>query len=119
MNISKIIETIRGEELICCNDNLDIQFCFATDLMSDALAMIHQNSEETMLITGLCNAQSIRSADMLDIHMILIVRGKKYQEEDLKLAQECNINVVSTPLTMFEACGLLYAQGLKNVYKEV
>ena len=102
MKLNDIIEAVHGEWLVCCDNECEINYGFSSDLMSDALALIQQYSEETVLITGLCNSQSIRTADMLDIHTILIVRGKKYNEEEIALAKEMKINVMTTPLTMFE-----------------
>lgn len=115
MKLSEIVEAVDGEWLINENENTDILYGFSSDLMSDALALIQQHSEETILITGLCNSQSIRTADMLDIHTILIVRDKKYMKEELELASNLQINVITTPLTMFETCGKLYAKGLESV----
>ena len=115
MKLQEIIEIVQGEFLVNCENDKEINYGFSSDLMSDALALIQKFSEETILITGLCNSQSIRTADMLDIHTILIVRGKKYNEEEIELAKESQINVITTPLTMFETCGKLYAKGLKSV----
>ena len=115
MKLNDIIEAVHGEWLVCCDNECEINYGFSSDLMSDALALIQQYSEETVLITGLCNSQSIRTADMLDIHTILIVRGKKYNEEEIAVAKEMKINVMTTPLTMFETCGILHAKGLKSV----
>ncbi len=115
MKLDEIIKAVHGEWLVSCESGCEINYGFSSDLMSDALALIQQYSEETILITGLCNSQSIRTADMLDIHTILIVRGKKYNEEEIALAREMNINVITTPLTMFETCGILHAKGLKSV----
>ena len=115
MKLSQIIETVNGKVLVGCEDDMDVIYGFGSDLMSDALARIHDNCEETILITGLCNAQSIRTADMLDIHTILIVRGKEYNEDDLELAQDCDINIITTDYTMFDTCGLLHAKCLLSV----
>ena len=115
MKISEILEIVHGDKLTPCNDDFEIQYAFASDLMSDALAMIHDHCESTILVTGLCNAQSIRTADMLDIRTILIVRGKKYNEQEIELAKSCGIDVITTSYTMFETCGLLYKKGLKYV----
>ena len=115
MKISEILEIVHGDKLTPCNDDFEIQYAFASDLMSDALAMIHDHCESTILVTGLCNAQSIRTADMLDIRNILVVRNKKYNEEEIELAKDCGINVVATPSTMFESCALLHEKGLKSV----
>lgn len=115
MNLIQILETVQGEWLVNCEHDAEINYGFSSDLMSDVLALVQDHSEETILITGLCNSQSIRTADMLDIRNILIVRGKKYDEDTIELAQESGINVITTSFTMFEACGLLHAEGLKSV----
>lgn len=114
MKLSQLVETVKGEWLVQ-GEETDIHYAFGCDLMSDVLAMIQENPEETLLITGLCNAQSIRTADMLDIRNILVVRGKKYNEDEIELAKESGINVVATPLTMFETCAILNKEGLRSV----
>ena len=65
-----------------------------------------------MLLTGLNNPQVVRTADMMDMVCIVFVRGKKPDDLLLSLAQQRGIAVMSTDLTMFTACGLLYEQGL-------
>lgn len=114
MELAHIVEAIKGEWLVK-NEETEISYAFASDLMSDVLAMMQENPEKTLLITGLCNAQSIRTADMLDIRNVLIVRGKRYNDEEIELAKECGINVIATPFTMFETCALLHVEGLKSV----
>ncbi len=114
MKLSQLVEAVNGEWLVQCEET-EISVAFASDLMSDVLAMVQENPEATLLVTGLCNAQSIRTADMLDIRNILVVRNKKYNEEEIELAKDCGINVVATPYTMFETCALLHVEGLKSV----
>ncbi len=67
-------ELIVGDEKL----DLDIQKAFAADLMSDVLAFA---GEGGVLLTGLTNAQVVRTADMVDISAILFVRGKRPQPE--------------------------------------
>lgn len=114
MKFSQLVEAVKGEWLVNCEES-EIEVAFASDLMSDVLAMVQENPEATLLVTGLCNAQSIRTADMLDIRNILIVRNKKYNDEEIELAKDSGINVVATPYTMFETCALLHDKGLKSV----
>lgn len=114
MKFSQLVEAVNGEWLVQ-SEETEISVAFASDLMSDVLAMVQENPEETLLVTGLCNAQSIRTADMLDIRNILVVRNKKYNEEEIELAKESGINVIATPYTMFETCALLHVKGLKSV----
>ena len=85
---------------------------FSTDLMSDALALV-DGGEDTMILTGLCNMQTLRTAEMLDINTILFVRNKFPDEEMIEYAKKMHFNMYSTAYTMYEACGLLFRAGLK------
>lgn len=85
-----------------------------TDLMSDALTMICTNPAQTVLLTGLANGQALRTAEMMDINVIILCRNKVLSEENIDLAQSMEMNVFSTPLPMFDAVGLLYQSGLKT-----
>jgi len=85
-----------------------------TDLMSDALAMICTNPAQTVLLTGLANGQALRTAEMMDINVIILCRNKTLGEENIELATSMEMNVFTTPLPMFDAVGILYKEGLKT-----
>jgi energy-converting hydrogenase Eha subunit G len=85
-----------------------------TDLMSDALAMICTNPAQTILLTGLANGQALRTAEMMDINVIILCRNKTLSEDNIDLATSMEMNVFTTALPMFEAVGLLYKEGLKT-----
>lgn len=84
---------------------------FSSDLMSDALAMIDEG-EHTLFLTGLANNQTLRTAEMLDIDIIIFVRDKVPDEDMIEMAKTLSINILSTSYTMYEACGRLYQGGL-------
>lgn len=92
----------------------DYTCVFAGDLMSDVLAKVNDGSN-LILLTGLANAQSLRTCEMLDIGLVILVRGKDYQEADLEIAKEENIAYFTTDMLLFEACGILYAKGMNGV----
>ena len=118
MLTSRIAELLGAKPLfIGSEENLAADFtsAFATDLMSDALAMIQTDPEHTLLLTGLCNPQSLRTAEMLDLRTIVFVRGKHPVNECLELAGQMDLNLFTTPLTMYEACGILYGAGLGGI----
>ena len=96
--------------------NREYTSVFATDLMSDALALIQENEESTVLLTGLCNTQTLRTAEMLDVRFIVFVRGKYLQDADLAMAQAMQLTCIATDLTMYDACGRLYQKGLTGIY---
>ncbi len=88
----------------------DILTCQASDLMSDVLA---GSGTGSLLLTGLTNAQVVRVAEVSDFAAICFVRGKSVQPEVVALAEERQIPLIVTPLSMFQSCGLLYEGGLR------
>ncbi|MBR5795719.1 MAG: hypothetical protein IKY26_06215 [Erysipelotrichaceae bacterium] len=91
----------------------EYQYVFASDLMSDVLALVTMDSEETILVTGLVNPQTLRTAEMLDISLVILVRNKILTEDLIDQAQDHGIQLMTTKFSMFETCGLLYEKGLK------
>ena len=108
-DMQKVLDAqfLYGEELA----DLDAQFVFSADMMSDVLAYCGKCS---VLITGLCNPQVVRTAEMLDICCIIFVRGKMPDENMLALAKGKNIAVLATDHYMFTTCGILYEHGLRG-----
>jgi predicted transcriptional regulator len=113
MNIGDLIRIIDGT-LITKQDNLsrEIKGGFGADLMSDVLASIQP---EAVLMTGLCNPQVVRTAQMADVAAIVLVRGKQPPPETIRLANEECVPVISTPYGMFEVCGRLHDAGLASL----
>jgi predicted transcriptional regulator len=111
------IQKILKAEVICCEEYLDIEIESAggSDLMSDVLAF---GQPGLLLLTGLTNAQSVRTADIIDAKAIVYVRGKKPQEGGVELAKEMGMPILSTKYMMYTACGLLYRAGLVGVQED-
>ncbi len=80
-----------------------------SDMMSDVLAYV---KDQAVLMTGLVNAQVIRTAEMMDMVCVVFVRSKQPTEEMLRLAAESGIVILSTDKRLYEACGILYSNGL-------
>ena len=83
-----------------------------SDLMSDVLSF---GLPGEILLTGLTNAQSVRTADIIGALAVVFVRGKKPDEECLSLAELKGIPLLSTNKMMYESCGVLYSHGLPGV----
>jgi len=92
-------------------DDIEIQAACGSDLMSDALAF---GENKGLLLTGLNNPQCIRTAEMMDIHCVVLVRGKEPDASLVGLADEKDIVVMKTDYSMYKACGLLYQDGLSG-----
>ena len=112
MKVSDIKNILDANVLTCNNIDKCISYAFGSDLMSDVLAYIN---EETVLLTGLNNPQVIRTAEMVDVSVIVFVRGKQPTKEIIKLAEENDITILATEHIMFTACGLLYSNGLRGL----
>ena len=113
MKLEELIKLVCGRLL---TEKVDVQRevkggCGA-DLMSDVLASIQP---EAVLLTGLCNPQVVRTAQMADVAAIVFVRGKIPTAEMIDLANQEKIPLISTPYGMFELCGRLYQAGLPSL----
>lgn len=114
MNINEVAQLVNAR-IVCGDHRLSekIERGFGSDLMSDVLRL---ESDHLLLVTGLANVQTIRTAEMADIEFILFVRDKRASAEMLKLAKENNLVVLESSYSLFKVCGILYENGLKPVY---
>ena len=112
MNIRNVKE-ILSAEVVCCQHLLEkeVHTGCGSDLMSDVLAFA---KDRGVLLTGLNNPQVVRTAEVMDMVCIVYVRGKKPNPDVLDLAEQTGLVVMATNHTMFVACGLLYAEGLRG-----
>ncbi|MEW6686802.1 MAG: DRTGG domain-containing protein [Candidatus Edwardsbacteria bacterium] len=112
MLLKEISEILKAEVLVG-EDSLNVEICAAeaSDLMSDVLSFTKPG---VILLTGLANSHTIRTAELADLAAIIFVRGKKPNRETLNLAKAKRIPLLSTYHHMFEACGLLAKKGLKG-----
>ena len=110
----KEIAAVLDAQWLCCQEEGDrpVRSAFASDMMSDVLAFVQ---EDTLLLTGLVNSQSIRTAEMLDLPCVVFVRGKNPHRDAIERAKAIGMPALSTQYSMYEACGRLYAAGLAAV----
>lgn len=114
MKIREVVEllnarVVSGEHLL----DSEVEYTFSSDLMSDVLTVEKDN---ILLLTGLANLQTIRTAEMSEISNIVFVRKKKATPEMLQLAEENEMILVECDYSMFKASGLLFSAGMKPVY---
>ena len=112
MNLDEIRDilnatVITNQELL----RISVESVYCADLMSDVLSF---SVAKCLLITGLTNAQVIRTAEMAAIDMIVFIQGKRPALQTIRLAEEKNIPLLVTDLSMFDACGRLYEKGLRS-----
>ncbi len=112
MKIREIADLLNAK-VLCCEEMLDgeINSACGCDMMSDVLAFV---KEQAVLLTGLCNPQVVRTAEMMDMRCIVFVRGKTPPADVIALAEQSSIVVLATTERMYVACGKLYCNGLSG-----
>jgi len=117
LKLREVIDILEAE-VIVGDENLDLEVktAFGADLMSDVLAFAKAGS---LLLTGLTNTQVIRTANVLDIAAIILVRGKKPSSETIALAKELKIPILTTKYILFETAGRLYMKGIVGCLPKV
>lgn len=107
------VKSLIDAEVLTGEDKLDhdVLYVFGCDLMSDVLAL---GEGDFILLTGLTNIQTVRTAEMMDIKCIIFVRGKMPDEQVRSLAKEKGICLMCTKNLMFNACAILYNSGLEG-----
>ena len=110
MKISTIAELLNAK-VVYGDDMLDrdVHSACGCDMMSDVLAFV---KDKAILLTGLMNPQVIRTAEMMDMICIVLVRSKLPTPEMIELAKESGIVLLSSKKRMYDACGILYTNGL-------
>ena len=96
--------------------DMEVKTAFGADLMSDVLAFAKPGS---LLLTGLTNAQVIKTAATRNIAAIILVRGKQPSSEAINAAKELQIPILATKYILFETAGILYSKGIVGCIKKV
>ena len=112
MTVADAVKIVDGQ-FFTGEEKADAEIASAcgADLMSDVMAFV---KDKVLLLTGLVNPQVIRTAELLDICAIIFVRGKMPSQEMIEMAEEAEIILGGSKLSMYISCGKLYEAGLKT-----
>lgn len=110
----KLLEA--GSIVPASDEGAELTGCFAADLMSDVLAFASQGS---LLVTGLATDQAIRTAAIKQLLAVVVVQGKRTDDEMLEVAREEGVGLYRTELSKYEACGRLVQSGLGPCHRAV
>ncbi len=83
-----------------------------SDLMSD---MLRVPKTGVVLLSGLNTVQVVRTSVIAAVAAVVLVRGKRPTQDMIDQAAEHGLPLMSTPFTMFTACGRLFSRGLRGV----
>ena len=111
MTVRDIIRILDAEIVTAGDLDTEVKTACGSDMMSDVLAYV---KDQSVLLTGLTNPQVVRTAEMMDMHCIVFVRGKEPDGDIVALAKQKDVTILVTQHRMFTACGLLYTNGLSG-----
>lgn len=110
MTLRQVCDVLDGT-IICGAEFADapVSSACGCDLMSDVLAFTRPGS---VLLTGLTNAQVVRTAEMMDLKGIVFVRNKQPDQQTIRMAEALNLVIILSSHPLYESCGRLYQTGL-------
>lgn len=73
MQVKDIVDILKCQILVEGDLEQEVKTACGSDMMSDVLAFV---KDQSVLLTGLMNPQVVRTAEMMDMHCIVFVRGK-------------------------------------------
>jgi predicted transcriptional regulator len=113
MRLSEVKEILKAK-VATGEGNMDmvLRAGAGSDLMSD---LLRGSKEGVLVLSGLNNIQVIRTAVIAGVSALVLVRGKEPDEEMKAQAREHGLPLLTTPFTMFTACGRLFSAGLRGV----
>ncbi len=113
MKLREVRDVLQCEVLTGEDDlSIDVQHVVASDGMSEILAFAKSRE---LMITGLTNIQSIRTADIAGCSAVVYCRGKRPDSRVIEYARNKRIPVLVTRMVMFDICAVLAGKGLKGV----
>ncbi|RKY89840.1 serine kinase [candidate division KSB1 bacterium] len=112
MNLKQIIEKL-NLKVIAAEDSVDVEVKggYVSDLLSDVMANARNKS---IWITLQMHQNIIAVASLKEIAGIIIVNGRKPDEETIKKAEEQKIPLLLSDLPAFEIAGMLYSMGISG-----
>jgi predicted transcriptional regulator len=118
MKLSEVKQALKAH-IVVGDDKLDIQVTagVASDLMSDLLRVPRTN--DLVILSGLYNIQVIRTSVITGASAMVFVRGKLPDRDMISYAREHELPLLSTPFTMYTACGRLFGLGLRGVEQKI
>lgn len=115
MKIEELTKLIEGKVVTKGDSSIyDVTKAFTSDLMSDVLTL--DDTDSLILVTGLANLQTIRTVEMSNINMVILVRGKKATQEMIDLAEENDTILIETNHSAFYTSALMFNAGIKPLY---
>ena len=113
MKLEDIVKTL-GMKAEAAQESLDreVRGGYASDLLSGVMA---NSREGDVWVTLQVHPNIIAVATLKDLAGIIIVQGKKPEEETIKKAQQEGVPLLVSDLQAFEIIGKLYQMGISGM----
>ncbi|MCX6552519.1 MAG: DRTGG domain-containing protein [Acidobacteria bacterium] len=105
VTLGDVCAALDAEVLWCPDPAVPVTGVVAADLMSDVLV---DSRPGFVLVTGLANVQTIRTAAIADLAGVVVARGKAVPADMVALAKDAKVPVFTSRRSLFEAAGRLY-----------
>ena len=110
MDIQQILPLIKGKLLTEGSDtSRSISSGYACDLLSWVMA---RGKKDMAWVTVQTHLNVIAIASLHEMSCVIMPENIKMEENSLKKAKEEGIAVISSPLSAYALCGILYQQGI-------
>jgi predicted transcriptional regulator len=112
MKLKELIEKL-NLELKSASTALDadVTHAYSSDILSDVMSHARDGS---IWITLQTHRNIVSVAELKSFAGIILIGGRRPDEETLKKANEENIPILSTKLSTFEIVGKLYELGIRG-----
>jgi predicted transcriptional regulator len=112
MKLKELIEKV-GLELKSNSTALDVEVknAYSGDILSDVMS---HAQEGCVWITLQTHKNIVSVAALKSLAAVILIAGRKPDEDTLKKANDENIPILSTNLTAFEIVGKLYESGIRG-----
>ena len=113
VKLSELVEKL-GLQVMAAKENLDREVTggYVSDLLSDVLANSRLGN---VWVTLQIHQNIVAVASMKEIAAIIIVNGRKPEQETIEKAETENIPIMVTDLPAFELVGRLYGLGVTGM----
>ncbi len=110
MKLSEVVEALEAEVLFG-QELLDREAptAGASDVISDLLFF---GQPGMVLLTGMIRPPMIRAAELAEVSAVVLVRGKRPEEETVEMARVLGMPLMVSPHSLYDCCGRLYVRGL-------
>ena len=112
MKLGDIVEKLELEQQWNVPDlDVDVTRGYASDMLSDVLAGAREGD---IWVTLQIHPNTVAVASIKGVAAIVLVNGRKPEEETLTRAEQENVPLYVSALSAFELVGRLYAMGISG-----